>query len=80
MSLVATHPRPTTGVADAPPARSRADTPARFTVELPRAQHRFVKRFALDADSDASRVARALLTLLECDPELGERVRELIRR
>ncbi|MGZ6565678.1 MAG: wax ester/triacylglycerol synthase domain-containing protein [Solirubrobacteraceae bacterium] len=45
--------------------RSRGQTPARFTVELPRPQHRFLKRSALNEDSDASSVVRALLTLLK---------------
>ena len=40
--------------------RSRGQTPARFAVELPRPQHRFLKRFALNEDSDASSVVRAL--------------------
>ena len=65
--------------ADAP-ATPRRQTPARFTVELPREQHRFVKRFALDADSDASTVTRALLTLLETDPVLAERVRGIVQQ
>jgi hypothetical protein len=86
MQATATHERPRpTVVASSPtainserPVRSRAETPARFTVELPRAQHRFVKRFALEADSDASTVTRALLNLLETDQQVAERVRGMV--
>lgn len=63
-----------------PAVVGRADTPARFTVELSRPQHRFVKRFALEADSDASAITRALLSLLETDPQVAERVRGLVGR
>jgi hypothetical protein len=88
MKATATHDRPRpTVVAPSPiaivnerPVRHRAETPARFTVELPRPQHRFVKRFALEADSDASTVTRALLTLLETDHEVAERVRGIVGR
>lgn len=69
-------PAPTSTTAPSPTRRQGA--PARFTVELPRQQHRFVKRFALDADTDASSVTRALFTLLESDPVLAERVRTMV--
>jgi hypothetical protein len=61
-------------------SRGRLDAPGsaerrvRLSLDLPRAQHRFVRRFALDAESDASSVLRTLLALLEEDPALGERV------
>jgi hypothetical protein len=93
MQATATHtspPRPSlvpspppavvAAVPDVQPARSRAETPARFTVELPRTQHRFVKRFALDADTDASTVTRALLNLLETDHQVAERIRAMVER
>jgi hypothetical protein len=54
--------------AGAPRARRR------MTLDLARDQHRFIKRFAVDADTDASSVLRTLLNLLEEDSELAERV------
>ena len=88
MQATATHARPTAAsvVRDLPapaPAEARpprTDAPARFTVELPRPQHRFVKRFALEADTDASTVTRALLSLLESDHKLAEQVRSMVGR
>lgn len=47
----------------------------RFTVVIPNRQHRFLKRFALDAGSDASTVARVLFTMLETEAALAEQVR-----
>jgi len=52
----------------------------RFTLDLSPEQHHALKRFALDSEVDASLIARALLTLLETDDTIGERVRELVRR
>jgi hypothetical protein len=51
------------------------DHRVRFTLDLERPQHRFLKQFALDADSDASVVLRVLLSLLEEDRTLAKRVR-----
>lgn len=64
---------------EVPLGRRRADGPARFTVELPRQQHRFVKQFALSADTDASTVTRILFRLLEEDPQLAERIRSAVQ-
>lgn len=75
---VAPEPLPLAATSAAPRPATRADKPARFTVELPRTQHRFLKRFALEADSDASAVTRALLSLLEADPALAERVHAML--
>lgn len=47
----------------------------RFTVVITNDQHRFLKRFALDANSDASTVARLLFTMLETDASLAQQVR-----
>jgi len=88
MQATATHSRPTAAevMRDLPspaPAEARpprTDAPARFTVELPRPQHRFVKRFALEVDSDASSVTRALLTLLESDQQVAEKIRGMVGR
>lgn len=39
----------------------------RFTLDLDPVQHKNLKRFALEADTDASEVLRALLALLHSD-------------
>lgn len=46
----------------------------RFTLDLARPQHRFLKQFALDAEADASVVLRVLLSFLEEDGTLTKRV------
>jgi hypothetical protein len=46
----------------------------RFTLDLARSQHRFLKQFALDAEADASVILRVLLSLLEEDGRLTKRV------
>jgi hypothetical protein len=46
----------------------------RYAVLLPREQHRSLRQYALDHGLDASQVIRALLTLLERDPALSDRV------
>lgn len=51
----------------------------RFTLDLERGQHRFLKQFALDQEADASKVMRALLWLLEHDAQLGNVVRDELR-
>lgn len=58
-----------------PPNRpSRGDRSVRFTLDLARDQHRFLKRFAVDAETDASVVMRALLTLLAEDAAIARRI------
>lgn len=52
----------------------RAGRPVRFTLDLARPQHRFLRRFALDAETDASVVVRTLLAMLEEDSSLAKRV------
>jgi hypothetical protein len=46
----------------------------RYTLDLAREQHRFLKLFALDAEVDASVVMRVLLDCLEQDAGLAKRV------
>lgn len=46
----------------------------RFTLDLTPEQHRFLKRFAFDAETDASVVMRALLALLQNDERLARRI------
>lgn len=45
-----------------------------MTLDLSREQHRFLRQFALDAESDASSILRALLALLEEDRALAGNV------
>jgi hypothetical protein len=60
--------------------RGRLDNPRpterriRLTLDLSREQHRFIRRFALEEDTDASSVLRTLLALLEEDATLVERI------
>lgn len=51
-----------------------SDRRVRFTLDLARPQHRFLKQFALDAEADASVVLRVLLSFLEEDGTLTKRV------
>ena len=46
----------------------------RITVDLPRAEHRFLRDFAYENDTDGMRVVRALLLELRDDPDLSSRV------
>ncbi len=91
MRRVALHDKPTQPDADAearesvpapvapvaPPARERR---VRYTLDLSPEQHRFLKRFAFDAEVDASAIFRMLLTELGRDPALAARVLDQIRR
>lgn len=56
------------------PGRAAGREKVRYTLDLPGAQHHFLKRFAVDAGVDASQVMRTLLTLLADDDDLAERV------
>lgn len=51
--------------AAAPPARPPRVRRVRYTLDLEPEQHKNLKRFALEADADASEVMRALLVLLQ---------------
>lgn len=44
----------------------------RFTVVLSNDQHRFVKRFAVDHNSDASTITRTLFTMLQSDKAFAD--------
>ncbi len=59
----------------APVLPPRPEKPIRFTLDLQRHQHRFLKQFAMEAEIDAARVMRTLLDQLRDDPELAQRVR-----
>lgn len=53
--------------------RGRENT-KRITVDLSRDQHKFLRDYTYDNDTDGMRVVRALLLELRDDPELSERV------
>jgi hypothetical protein len=53
------------------PARARR---VRFTLDLEPEAHKNLKRFALEADTDASEVMRALLALLYTDTQVRNAV------
>jgi len=55
----------------APPPRERR---IRYTLDLSPEQHRSLKRFAFDAEVDASAIVRVLLAELGRDHQLAERV------
>jgi hypothetical protein len=62
----------------APDQRPRKEKPVRFTLDLDRDRHRFLKQHAVSLDADASQVLRALLDELRDDPALAGRVRDRI--
>lgn len=47
----------------------------RITVDLPIPEHRFLRDFAYDQETDGMRVVRALLAELAHDPDLATRIR-----
>ncbi len=57
-------------------AAARGGTKKRITVDLFRDEHKFLRDFAYDADSDGMRVVRALLAELRRDEELSARIRD----
>ena len=63
---------PAGGVGSA--AGGRREGTKRITVDLPRDEHKFLRDFAYDTDSDGMRVVRALLMELKDDPKLSARV------
>jgi hypothetical protein len=75
-SSITTENRPESGpILGAPP---RPEKPVRFTLDLDRDRHRFLKQHAVSLDADASQVLRALLDELRDDPALAGRVRDRI--
>jgi hypothetical protein len=55
-------------------AGSRREKRKRITIDLPRSEHKFLRDFAYDNDTDGMRVVRALLLELRDDPGLSPRV------
>lgn len=54
----------------------RREGTKRITVDLPRDEHKFLRDFAYDADSDGMRVVRALLNEMHDNPGLAARIRD----
>ncbi len=54
--------------------RTKPDRMVRVSVDLPRPDHKFLRDFAYDAESDGMSVMRALLEELRDDGDLAERV------
>ena len=65
---------PAIGSAGRGSAGSRREKTKRITVDLPRSEHKFLRDFAYDNDTDGMRVVRALLLELRDDPGLSPRV------
>jgi hypothetical protein len=65
---------PAMGSAGTDSARTRREGTKRITVDLPRSEHKFLRDFAYDNDTDGMRVVRALLLELRDDPALSPRV------
>ena len=63
-----------TGSAGIGSARTGHEGTKRITVDLPRSEHKFLRDFAYDNDTDGMRVVRALLLELRDDPGLPSRV------
>ncbi|PLS84304.1 MAG: hypothetical protein CYG60_18640 [Actinobacteria bacterium] len=72
--VVPTTPAATPGRRAGGDAGGRREGTKRITVDLPRNEHKFLRDFAYDADSDGMRVVRALLMELRDNPELSARV------
>ena len=56
----------------------RPPKPIRFTLDLNKADHGYLKEFALAAEVDAARIMRALIDELRSDKELAQRIREKV--
>ena len=54
------------------------DDAVRFTFDVPRHQHRFIRQFVLDSNTTASAATRALWGLVQDDNALAERLRGLL--
>lgn len=68
----------TTEPAHTPPAKGRREGKKRITVDLPIPEHKFLRDYAYDNDTDGMRVVRALLEELRDNPELSARIEKRI--
>ena len=68
-----TEPQPNVNAAAKGGGAKRGGT-KRITVDLPRAEHKFLRDYAYDHETDGMRVVRALLMELRGDSELSGRV------
>jgi hypothetical protein len=57
------------------PAVEKHESITRIMVKMPKAQHRFIRQFALESDTSVSSIIRLLLTRIENDPVFAEDVR-----
>ena len=57
------------------PPRPKPERLVRVSVDVPRSQHKFLRDFAYDAETDGMSVMRGLLEELMEDPELAGRLR-----
>jgi hypothetical protein len=55
-------------------ARAPKEKVVRISVDMPRSQHKYLRDFAYDAETDGMSVVRGLLELLKEDSELAERL------
>lgn len=60
--------------------RTKPDRMVRVSVDLPRPEHKYLRDFAYDAESDGMSVMRALLEELREDEDLAERVLDRLTR
>lgn len=68
-------PQPTTGVRG-----GRRSDMVRFTFDVSRPQHRFIKQYVLESDATASAATRLLWQLVQEDSTLAERLRSALHR
>jgi hypothetical protein len=67
-------PSPVSVVVPTTVVRGRGGGTVRFTFDVPREQHRFIKRFVLDAETTSSAATRALWQMVAEDGALAERL------
>ena len=60
--------------------RTRTERMVRVSVDLPRSDHKYLRDFAYDAESDGMSVMRALLEEMRDDEDLAERVLDRLAR
>ena len=61
-----------------PPRRPRPEKPVRFTLDLDRTRHTYLKEYAAQIEASASEIIRELLDEMQADDDLRARVRARI--